>query len=639
MRIRVRLLVSFVSIALLVLVLFGAVAYRISEDVRVSKDIAALESGARLIAALMSERLARQPADPARIPTQLSNALRPNTLFVVHDRSGTLASAGHPTIEPNELTDQLLRAYPQADESGSGLLETDAGRYAWAGVAIPGSGLHVSLARSLERDDNGLVSDTALRLLITGGVVIWIAVWGALLVTSSLTRRLKQQHADLTHQALHDPLTGLPNRACLHQRIRQHLQVAESEGHTLALFLMDLDRFKDVNDTLGHHIGDQLLQEVGRRVREALRESDTVARLGGDEFAVLLPTSSEEEASLCADKIQRAFEQSVRLDGIELEIRNSIGIALYPQHGEDAETLMQHADVAMYQAKRDGGGASFYVAENDPHSLRRLTLLAELRGAPELGELRVHYQPIMDVSAHRVTSAEALVRWQHPELGFVRPDEFIMLAEQNGTIVPLTHWVIDEVLRQICAWRKQGMELPVAVNLSPNLLQDKQFPEYVKDRLAQYGVAPRLLEFEITENAIISDLARAMDVLTRLSQSQIRLAIDDFGTGMSSLAYLKRLPVDCLKIDKSFVMDMTEDDHSAVIVRTIIEMAHNMGRSVIAEGVENFEVVQLLDMLGCEAMQGYFISRPCAAVDLDHWLRETQFGTTLANIPKALAAG
>jgi diguanylate cyclase len=451
----------------------------------------------------------------------------------------------------------------------------------------------------------------AVPVVFTVGLGLLAGCWLLLL---GYQRRIK-------HQALSDALTGLPNRTLLHDRTGQAIRQADRELSPTALVLIDLDRFKEVNDTLGHHYGDQLLVQVGQRLQAALRQVDTVARLGGDEFAVLLPRiASAEGAVAVARKLQAALEEPFPLDGLTVDVEASIGVALYPEHGNDPEELLQRADIAMYTAKETHTGFVLFDPKQDQHSPKRLALLGELRRALEQRQLLLHYQPKVDAHTGRVLGVEALVRWQHPDHGLVPPGEFIPLAERTGLITPLTHYVLDEALRQCRQWHDAGHELTVAVNVSARRLLDLQFPDEVADLLAHHQVPTRLLVVELTESTIMADPVHALEVLSRLNAMGVQLSIDDFGTGYSSMAYLKSLPVHELKVDRSFVSQMISNSNDAVIVHSTVDLGRNLGLRVVAEGVEDALTLQQLDLLGCHAVQGYHISRPVAADELLSWL-------------------
>jgi diguanylate cyclase (GGDEF)-like protein len=470
----------------------------------------------------------------------------------------------------------------------------------------------------------GVRADTRnMSLLIFLGLAVLYTV--LFRIVAGASRTLRRQAEVNEHQAFHDALTDLPNRTLFHDRVGQALAVSRREHIPAAVMIMDLDRFKEVNDTLGHASGDELLMQAGVRLRAALRESDTVARLGGDEFGVLLPKVVDSAAAASvARKLRKALEEPFTIHGLALQIEASVGIALYPEHGDDVHSLLQRADVAMYVAKEQPGGCEIYAKERDDYSPDRLTMLTELRRAIDQGELVLHYQPKADLRSGEVKGVEALVRWSHPVRGLILPDEFIPLAQKTGVIVPLTFFVLNEALRQCRTWQLEGLDLSVGVNLSARNLLDVHLPDTVGELLGRWEVSPALLELEITESTILADPIRAMHVLSRLSGMGVRLAIDDFGTGYSSLAYLKRLPVDELKIDKSFVQGMEEDENDAVIVRSTIDLGRNLGLRVVAEGVETAEAWRRLVALGCDQAQGYYLSRPVPAAELASWLRTSR---------------
>ena len=436
-----------------------------------------------------------------------------------------------------------------------------------------------------------------------------------------LIERLRAEVADKEHQARHDALTGLPNRLLFQDRVDAALASAAHERDKVAVILLDLDRFKEVNDTLGHHNGDLLLQEIGDRLRRILRAGDVVARLGGDEFAVLLADLAGEEAAVAAaEGILHALERPFTIAEVDLDVGCSLGVAIWPDHGDDATVLLQRADVAMYAAKSSQRGVSVYDALEDTYSLERLAMVGELRTAIERGELAVHYQPKADAATGRVLGMEALVRWNHPRHGHVPPESIISIAEQTGLIRPLTLWVLDQALRECRQWRRDGQDLDVAVNLSIRNLLDAELPTDVLRLLTDLGVPASALTFEITESSIMSDPVRTIAVLDRLRAMGVRLAIDDFGTGYSSFSHLRRLPVDEIKIDKSFVQHLVTDQSDLVIVRSIVDLGRNLGLKVVAEGVEDDGAWEELVSLGCDVIQGYVLTVPLEPGKLNAWL-------------------
>ena len=475
-------------------------------------------------------------------------------------------------------------------------------------------------------------------VLLAGLGILYLALFRIVVGASKTLRtqavELQQQADERQHQAMHDALTGLPNRLLLKDRVQQAIHIARREGHSVAVLLMDLDRFKEINDTLGHHHGDAVLQQIGPRLRAVLRESDTLSRLGGDEFAIVLPQVPDPAAAMkVVEKLRRALVEPFVVQDLSLEVDACVGIAMYPEHGDDVDTLIQRADVAMYLAKAARSGCEIYTASKDHHSASRLTLLSELRNAISSGELVLHYQPKAEIATGRISGVEALVRWQHPTRGLIQPDEFIPLAEHTGLIRELTSDVMCQAMVQCRRWLDEGMNVGVSVNLSMRNLLDKRFPEETAELLEVWNVPPSLLTLEITESTIMADPMRVLQVVSKLNDMGVSMSVDDFGTGYSSLEHLKSLPISEIKIDKSFVMSMDSSHSDAAIVRSTIELSHNLGRKVVAEGVECEEILQQLDILGCDMIQGFYLSRPVPASDITTMLRGSWnlFDTAIQN--------
>jgi diguanylate cyclase (GGDEF)-like protein len=454
-------------------------------------------------------------------------------------------------------------------------------------------------------------------LLASGLAVLYLLLFG---IVRHGSNTIVEQQQRLLEQALHDSLTGLPNRTLLHDRVHQAILDAHRTDSVVGLLLMDMDRFKEINDTFGHHHGDLLLQQFGVRLQGALRESDTIARLGGDEFAILLPHTTEQGAVHVADKIVGALSQTFSVQGYELSVEASVGIAYYPQHGADATTLLQRADVAMYHAKRTDSGSAVYTTAHDDYSPDRLALISALGQAIDGDQLLLHYQPKVNLKTQLVDGVEALVRWQHPERGMIPPADFIPLAEHTGLIRPLTRWVLSSALQQCRTWQLAGLELSVAVNLSARSLHDPELIPMVIELLDAWNVRADRLEIELTESSLMADPVHGAEILQQLHDMGVRIAIDDFGTGYSSLAYLRHLPVDEIKIDRSFVQNMAGDDDDAFIIRSVSDLGHSLRLEVVAEGVEDQRSLQLLAVMGCDLAQGYHLSRPLAAEELESWL-------------------
>ena len=437
----------------------------------------------------------------------------------------------------------------------------------------------------------------------------------------------KHQVSSLRHQAMHDALTGLPNRTLLFDALEKAIDEARDRGTLLALMLMDLDRFKEVNDTFGHHFGDALLKQVAFRLQNQMRGDDVVARLGGDEFAVVLPSPADAHSTaINARRILNTLEQPFVIESQVLEVGASIGIAMYPEHGTDARTLLRRADVAMYAAKHKQSGYEFHRDDHEPRSAEELSLVVELRRAVERKELVLHYQPKLHMRTGLMTRCEVLMRWNHPQRGLLAPGAFIPAAERTGIIRSMTDWLLDRALQQCREWQDAGAPIHLAVNVSAKSLLDQALPEKVQSALDRWEVDPRFLKIEITESSIMADPAHALAILAMLQSMGVRLSIDDFGTGYSSLTHLRELPIDEIKIDKSFVMGMNTSDADAAIVRTMIDLGHNLGKQVCAEGVEDERTWRGLAELGCDLAQGYWISRPLPADELMKWAVRTSWG-------------
>ena len=452
-------------------------------------------------------------------------------------------------------------------------------------------------------------------VVVAGLALLWLllfrTVWNA-------SRTLRRQASETARLALLDPLTGLPNRRLLAERLERASTASARSGDSVGLILLDIDRFKEVNDTLGHPRGDALLVEVARRLKEVVRETDTVARLGGDEFAVLLPaTGGIEETAMIAGRVQDIFAQPFDLDGLILHVDTSVGYAALPEHAADVTSLLQRADVAMYTAKSMRSGPEVYTSAGDLNSPNRLVLLGDLRRAiDDPDQLCMHYQPKIDLKSGDVCGLEALLRWRHPLRGFIPPGEFIPLAEQTGLVQSLTQRVLRMVFAQVADWAAEGQRLPVAVNLSARNLGEADLATFVADLLSEFALDAELFEFEITESAIVEDPERARDMLQQLTALGIPVAVDDFGIGSTSMSQLRSMPLSTLKIDRSFVADLARDEGGAVLVKAIVDLAHEFNLIAVAEGVEEPAVTEHLRRLGCDVAQGFLWSRAVPSDEL-----------------------
>lgn len=473
-------------------------------------------------------------------------------------------------------------------------------------------------------------------------------------VFNDMSQELAKAYDEYETLAFTDTLTNLPNRTLFLDRLSQIILLSQRKGEKFGVMLLDLDGFKEINDTLGHYIGDELLKQIAKRLQRIIRvsstiarvvdnnavsgvenitpglEESTIARLGGDEFAILLPNLASIEGAVSVIKrITEALEESVTIDDNVIVVTGTLGVSMFPEHGENAESLLRRADVALYVAKHLQNDFSVYDPAYDNNSVKQLALKAELRSAIEEDQMVLFYQPKLDLARGCVGSVEALIRWQHPERGMIPPDQFIPLSEQRGLIGPLTDWVIQRALHQHKEWQQQGIFLQIAVNLSSRILYDLSLPNKIEGYLAELQLLPSALSLEITEEATMIDPERALNILNSLKTMGISLSIDDFGTGHSSLSYLKRLPVDEIKIDRSFVMEMETSDNDAKIVHATVDLSHNLGLKVVAEGVETQGALNILKDLNCDYAQGYYLSRPVPADELIKWLAHSDYSCKL----------
>lgn len=500
----------------------------------------------------------------------------------------------------------------------------------------------VKLEAAWNQAMDGRTSETDIRLQPRNGEETWYQIK---FYPSRQRRRvtridgfmedITRQHENLErleHLATTDELTHLANRTLWHDRANQALAQARRDEHSsVVLMLLDLDHFKMINDTLGHQAGDELLRQVAERLRNLLRDSDTLARLGGDEFAVLMPAVENpvKAGEQVAAKVLECFQTPYTYEGENLYFTTSIGIAHFPDHGADAETLLSRADIAMYRAKRNEQGFAFYEPGSESTSTRQMQFSAQLRHALERNEFELHYQPKVNIATHQLCGAEALLRWKHPDEGLVPPRGFIATAEQIGLMSPITNWVLITALRQCKAWQDAGIDIPVSVNLSTRTFQNPKLLERIEWAVQEAGVNSDCLEIEITEQTLMKDLDHGTEVLKRLKEMGVHVAIDDFGTGYSSLSRLRRLPLNTLKIDRSFLTEMAGHEDNPVIVRSIIDLGHNLGLQVLAEGVENDQAWKTLESLGCDAVQGYHVSQPLPGQSFSSWMKDGSWSQKL----------
>lgn len=617
MQLRTQIWISILGITIFAQVVFGLLAYKQVTESRGDQLTIFLQYLNREVA----ERLTL-PGNKYVSEIYLEELRRkfstPNSVLIIQKENKFLYSAGLDDKKLPDISRQLNK--PKFDKYDHGLVNIAGDEYYWAIASLPDKQYQLIMLEPAASEEAKIAAALQFRLITTGTIILWIAVWVSLWLSSRIAKKLDEKNTQLKHVALHDSLTGLPNRKLLQDRLEQLFLQSQRGKLNFSLFLIDLDRFKEINDTLGHHFGDEVLKTVSTRLRAAVRDKDSISRLGGDEFAVLLPTTDIDGAVLCAERILKAMESPFKINNIVTESKASIGIATYPVHGDNVDSLMQHADIAMYQAKKIQSGFAIYDSAENKNSMRRLRLMSDLRIAVEKGDIYPAYQPLINCKDNTINSVEALARWNHHELGQILVSEFIPMAEQMGLIRLMTMQMLKFAVDDCKRWQQQGYNFGVNINLSTYCLQDFSLPDEVNDILNAVNLDARNIEFEITETALMHDLSRVRRVLDSLSENGLKLAIDDFGTGYSSLNYLKNLPIDTLKIDKSFILDMHKSSNDFAIVKTIIELGHNLNCEVVAEGVETQRAIEDLSLLEVDILQGFVFCKPLVPDEFQNWL-------------------
>ena len=620
MSLRGKLIIGFISASLCTVALFAMVAYTSALDFSRRQEMTLLHGeNLRLIDLLGRGEIAlNHLIAPTSKPGRSRWDHDTNNLVVINQQGQALGRGLGTAISRLIVNDRITRGLDSA-QSGSGFVDFNGSEYVWAADEVPDT--PYTLVNSYHRSgDLALFAHyIGLPLAIAALAAVWASLWGSMII-ASLFGKLNSHRSTLEHQSRHDPLTKLPNRAALVESIVEAISSGNS-GRQLTLCIISLHRFKDINDSLGHSGGDELLNQVSARLRHVSRNTDMVARFGGNKFAVFLDHSDANAADIISKKLLSALEPAFEVAGHYLYMRGTLGMALYPQHATDALTLVQKAEIALYQAKDAARDFAVYSAAADTGSVEHLDLANDLRYAIEDDQLELYYQPQLDLRNGIITGVEALTRWTHPKYGFVPPDKFIDIAEQTGLIKQLTEWVLKTAIKHCAHWHRTGRQIQVSINLSARNLHDESLVQQVAGLLDHWRVPPHHVALEITETAMMADPAHAKTLLRRLDALGVRISIDDFGTGYSSLGYLKQLPVDEIKIDRSFVLNMTTDENDASIVRATIGLAHDLGLEVVAEGIEDETTQNCLRALGCDVAQGYHIGRPMPQSDLMQLLR------------------
>jgi len=530
----------------------------------------------------------------------------------------------------SELSDDVRQDILKSHKSGTSKVGDLL--YVWDTSPVSGTPYTLSVMHRINGyEAYAIFKRLALPMIVAALIVLWVAVWSTLYI-AALLDKLNAQKDTLRHQAMHDALTSLPNRAMMMDRLQTLMREMDQSRASLALLFIDLNRFKEINDTLGHHIGDLLLIEISERLLKVLRKSDLVARLGGDEFAVILSHVSETEALAIAEKLIATIGKAIEIESNKLLVTASIGIARYPLHASDSNSLVQCADVAMYAAKRAGMGHAVYNSKLDANSRDRLILSNDLRDAIATGKLCVYYQPRVDIVSGKIIGAEALLRWNHDSFGWISPERFIPLAEQTGCMRELTDFVMHTAFTDIPRLPDMYSDISISINISIVSLQDRELPTRLASIAEERALPTSRIILEIPESALTEQSIRITEILSKLDSLGFRLSMDNFGTGHSSLVNLRMLPLQEIKIDRSFVMNMLHNEGDAAIVQTIIELGRSLGKQIVAEGVENREILQTLGETGCHVAQGYYLSRPLPFADLNEWLTQSLDEGTIAGI-------
>ncbi|VAX02297.1 diguanylate cyclase/phosphodiesterase (GGDEF & EAL domains) with PAS/PAC sensor(s) [hydrothermal vent metagenome] len=605
---RTKLLVGSLASSLGIIALFAGISFTSALDLARHRIPSLLhEHNQRLI-----ETLPKQPSLEQIQATLPHHGTRSDSLSIIDTQGRLLGITDkHPgTPSPPVYIDSgsLLAA-------SSGYTTIDDNEYIWVTTPIPDS--PYTIVNTHHNARVGLrefMKHIGVPIGFAALISIWLSTWGAMVI-SSLFRRLNEQRAQLEHQAHHDPLTGLPNRDALSHTIDATIAHLDGGKQTLAVCMIDLHQFKEINDSLGHHCGDELLRQVAIRLSRALQTPDQAGRFYGNKFAIMLTNIGTATIDVIAGTLLGTLENAFEIDGRCLYIRGTLGIALYPEHAVTAPALLQKAEAAIFQARDNTQYAAIFRTLDNKGAAERLGLINDLRNALRDGQLELHYQPKLDLRSRHIIGAEALARWTHPQHGAIPPDQFIEIAERTGLIKELTRWVLETAVQQCAQCHASGKAMKISANLSAINLHDDELVPLIASLLKQHKLPAQNLVVEITETAMMADPARAKEQLRKLDVLGVSISIDDFGTGYSSLGHLRQLPVDEIKIDKSFVMDMIASEDDASIVRATIGLAHDLGLEVVAEGVEDEAILKQLSNMGCDIAQGYHIARPMPVAD------------------------
>lgn len=565
-----------------------------------------------------------RPESFAQLQAAVANLGATRLWAILLDKSERVIAVGPPTLTLDRASALVQHLGVKALDNSEGHADVDDIPYVWSTTPVTGTSYSLALIYAAEPSQAERLAWLANSVLLLILAVIVVVCSGFGLQFGALIEKTRAMNLALQTQSLHDSLTGLPNRSLFIDRVRQQIQHGRRNGQTLAVCHVNLDRFSNINGLLGSERGDQMLRLVGQRLKKSVRESDTIARISADQFLLLLNNVDETQVLQVAQKIMSGLQENFDIGEHHLFVRGNLGIALYPQHGEDEQALMQHAEIALRVAKKANTDVIVYNKKHDEYSIKHLALVNDIHTAINQNQFELFFQPKIHLADGSIRSAEVLLRWNHPHQGQIPPGQFIPVAEQTGLIQPLTQWVVNNTLDYCAQLQQLGFELTLSVNISMYNLIETDFDRNIRGLLALWSVPPQRLELEITESAMMSNPARSKELLSQLDTFGLQLSIDDFGTGYSSLSYLKQLPVDELKIDKSFVLQMHRDENDAAIVRTIVGLAHDLGLHVVAEGVELEAHLEQLRNFGCDAAQGNHLCPPLPFKEFVAWLEKSQ---------------
>lgn len=611
-----KLFLAFISVSLFGITLFSYITYQTTRNTQLNELANSTSASAQQLATILAGYDRSQIRQTLRQLTATRQAAAYDVVII--DQNNNIVFAVNYHTELDFVTSLIT------GNDTNNYVEIDRQYILWSHHDIPDTDFSLYMVRSLEKGNFGsFLKSSGIPLIIAGLILLWLAFWGAMILTS-LYQRLESQRQELEYQTLHDALTNLPNRTYLIEQAEARLKRTLSEGESIALIVIDINRLKEINDTLGHYAGDTLLCMIANRLRKIIRGDDVLARIVSDEFALLLDGVTQEVTLAVTSRIQDSLNEGFELDGHEFYLGASIGVAFYPEHALDAISLIKHGELAMYAAKHVGIGITIYDKTHNTSTLEQLKLINDLRTDLENKNICLYFQPKIDLLSNQPVSLEALARWEHPDHGHIATSRFIHIAENTGLINPLTYWVMEHALERSQQLQQQGIRLNMAINLSVWNLQDIEIVDHLRRLLTQYNVEPFQVTLEITETAMMVNQKRALATLHKLHSLGVNLSIDDFGTGYSSLTYLKRLPLNEVKIDKSFVKSMHDQPSDSSMVRAIVDLAHDLNLKVVAEGVESSAIAETLQKLGCDQAQGSYYADAMPFDELINWLK--QFG-------------